>query len=593
MHTTAYRGRWLNLAVDDEPVITYAEEVHLAGLEGPQVQTWAMKKIEECMKRIRFLGTLYNGAAPINRTLPNEILMEIFGRLQPSVCQRGKGLKYLHVCRLWRQLLLAVPEFWAELLAKSRIVGVPMPQQQDDHLRFMIGLTGSRPITLSLSSGWPCFPLQLADILAPCHHRIVSLTLNNIHSNDGPFLNAFFRNELPLLEYLCVDYGDSQRSQDEPPLIDFKGALLPKLQFLKHPYGTIHLGDVGSQLRRLELFYSIPFKAGKDEPSTLNAIMACCTSLESLLLDDTLPNFEGALEHMRLKPPSTLRELRINDTHGDLLRNFIPYLYYPSTCLVDIECLDHGFTFARASNGLFRADSHLYGQLSTVDEIRLEASTLPGSRHSMVEARVGGTTCLRTRIAASAAPTNPASFLADFAAIFSTPFTKVTILCIDVTIGVTAGNVRYSFRKLLSAFCNLIRLDVRGCDGRHDIIPLLKESAGPSSEACACLRLEELRIDWLRAQDAAFSPTRTPSEFSQHDRFGPAVFGHFCDIVMRMLKRRKASGTPLKKMTVGVASDLDAYYLDDKRWDPPTLRQRFRRSLGQSLEEVDVVFSDR
>ncbi|RPD73635.1 hypothetical protein L226DRAFT_104752 [Lentinus tigrinus ALCF2SS1-7] len=541
-----------------------------------------MVKIAECMERVRLLKTLYNDAAPINRTLPKEILMEILGRLRPMECRREEGIKFLHVCRLWRQVLLAVPEFWVDLLAKPRILTQPMSEQQKDRLRFTLGLTGSRPLTLSLGSKSSGFPLQLAQIIAPYQNRIVSLTLSTIRPQDSTFLKAFFHDGLPLLERLSVNYVDTPR-QDVEPLIDFRRALFPRLRYLKHPFGLFKLCDIGTQLRELALFYCISFHTGRNAPSTLTSIMACCTSLESLSLHDTIPEFEDAPEHLWLRPPNTLLKLKINDTRGDLLHNVLPYLAYPPTCRVDIHCFDAVSTFA-GNDGFLHRDSQPYRQLRTADEIRLGVGT--------VEARVGGTRRLLTKVDASWSwgRTVLVHCIADFAALFSEPFTKVTTLQISIPpYDPLQDDIRGNLRRLLAAFTNVVRLDVRGCDGRHDIIPLLKESAGPSG-ACACPRLEELRIDWLRADDEAFSCS-LPSDGIWH-RFGPAVFARFCEIVRRMLKRRISSGAPLKRLTVGVASGLDAHYFDGKRWDPVALTQRLRESLGQSLEDVDVVCSD-
>ncbi len=45
-------------------------------------------------------------------------------------------------------------------------------------------------------------------------------------------------------------------------------------------------------------------------------------------------------------------------------------------------------------------------------------------------------------------------------------------------------------------------------------------------------------------------------------------------------------------MAVGVAPGLNAHYFDDKRWDLCALRERLRSSLGDLLEDVDVVGID-
>ncbi|TFK87705.1 hypothetical protein K466DRAFT_101723 [Polyporus arcularius HHB13444] len=168
--------------------------------------------------------------------------------------------------------------------------------------------------------------------------------------------------------------------------------------------------------------------------------------------------------------------------------------------------------------------------------------------------------CINTVLAGGAV-----SLFADFATLFSQPFLQVTTLQIDVASLLSTNHVKCSLRALLVAFANLVRLQVRVCDGRRDIIPLLKERAEPSG-ACTCPRLEALRINWLCAEDQAFKPRKDAWGLAAPDgewyRFDPAVFAMFCDIVERMLEHRRSSGAPLKRLAIGVAPGLNAHYID-------------------------------
>ncbi|TFK87704.1 hypothetical protein K466DRAFT_101725 [Polyporus arcularius HHB13444] len=164
-----------------------------------------MARIEELLERVRSLKALYNDAASINRTLPNEILTEIFSRLRPSEWLGDSGLRLAHICRLWRRLLLTMPEFWVDLLAKPRVFAPGMTQRQGDRLGFYLGLTGSRPITLSLESSArrkAGLPLRMAEIVAPWRHRIAALPISSICRRDDAFLRAFILTSLPSLERL-------------------------------------------------------------------------------------------------------------------------------------------------------------------------------------------------------------------------------------------------------------------------------------------------------------------------------------------------------------------------------------------------------
>ena len=71
-----------------------------------QIQQWAVLKIDEYTNRIRSLKSVYNAGALVNRTLPREVLGEIFANLHHREESRDVELRYLHVCRLWRHLIL-------------------------------------------------------------------------------------------------------------------------------------------------------------------------------------------------------------------------------------------------------------------------------------------------------------------------------------------------------------------------------------------------------------------------------------------------------------------------------------------------------
>ena len=90
------------------------DRVCLTGLDHVEAQRWSMARIEEYKSRIRALCLVYNAAAPINHHLPPEVLMRIFGYLNPGSYRQ---LKYLRVCRQWRDIMLRTPPFWADILS--------------------------------------------------------------------------------------------------------------------------------------------------------------------------------------------------------------------------------------------------------------------------------------------------------------------------------------------------------------------------------------------------------------------------------------------------------------------------------------------
>ncbi|KAM5541990.1 hypothetical protein V8D89_004300 [Ganoderma adspersum] len=91
-----------------------------AGLEGlspDEIRVWALRKSEEYRLLSYTMLSLHNAAAPIH-TLPVEILMKIFGMTWTAWDQQG--LRLTSVCRRWRRVYLATPEFWAEAVAGLR-----------------------------------------------------------------------------------------------------------------------------------------------------------------------------------------------------------------------------------------------------------------------------------------------------------------------------------------------------------------------------------------------------------------------------------------------------------------------------------------
>ena len=86
----------------------------LEGLSPDEIRVWALRKSEEYRLLSYTMLTLHNAASPIH-TLPVELLMKIFGITWNGWDQQG--LRPTSVCRRWRRIYLATPEFWAEAVA--------------------------------------------------------------------------------------------------------------------------------------------------------------------------------------------------------------------------------------------------------------------------------------------------------------------------------------------------------------------------------------------------------------------------------------------------------------------------------------------
>ncbi|KAM5530662.1 hypothetical protein V8D89_015683, partial [Ganoderma adspersum] len=82
-----------------------------------EARIWARNRIEECKKQLDVLIAIQNSITLIN-TLPNELLMKVFASIPAYIWPRcvlwilTTGL----VCRQWRAVVLATPEFWVKSL---------------------------------------------------------------------------------------------------------------------------------------------------------------------------------------------------------------------------------------------------------------------------------------------------------------------------------------------------------------------------------------------------------------------------------------------------------------------------------------------
>ena len=91
----------------------------IAALNPSEVQPWCKSRIGEYKARVRALRSVYNAAALINRMLPPELLMEIFGNLHHG-SSLYSGLRVMRVCRAWNILVKVTPQFWANLVRVPR-----------------------------------------------------------------------------------------------------------------------------------------------------------------------------------------------------------------------------------------------------------------------------------------------------------------------------------------------------------------------------------------------------------------------------------------------------------------------------------------
>ncbi|PIL33137.1 hypothetical protein GSI_04586 [Ganoderma sinense ZZ0214-1] len=81
-----------------------------------EARIWTRNRIEECKKQLDALIAIQNTITPIN-TLPNELLTKIFASIPIySWLSAPWMLSMTQICRRWRAVVLATPEFWVKPL---------------------------------------------------------------------------------------------------------------------------------------------------------------------------------------------------------------------------------------------------------------------------------------------------------------------------------------------------------------------------------------------------------------------------------------------------------------------------------------------
>ncbi|RPD55699.1 hypothetical protein L227DRAFT_478105, partial [Lentinus tigrinus ALCF2SS1-6] len=92
-------------------ILPAADRRCLSGLVGSEIRSWTLARAEEYRKLALALLAIHNLAAPIH-CLPNELLSLIFAH----AWHNWKSYSLAHVCRHWRRVLLATPEFWVDAI---------------------------------------------------------------------------------------------------------------------------------------------------------------------------------------------------------------------------------------------------------------------------------------------------------------------------------------------------------------------------------------------------------------------------------------------------------------------------------------------
>ncbi len=324
-------------AEDDLPGTSGTELADFPGAAGT--------KIQEHKGRIRALRSVYNSAAPINRTLPVELLMEIFSRVHPVDFSRRRGMFMLRICRFWTDVLYRTPQFWSNVLAKHHVL-TSLSDRKLERFRVALKYSGTRPLSLSFRA----LPIPLAELLCLHADRITALHVDINIGVEG--LDMLLEAKVPVLERLSITpwtspwviYWRSGRHSSEYARLPNITAL-PALRSIRVASGHFTDSIASSTLCHVDLIgcWCPACKAGRpdDQFRHLLRTLAQCTSLETLRLKRCIPSSPMARE--RRLPGSTilprLRHLEVHD-FGSGVSTLLAHLIFPTSTSLELKVGD-------------------------------------------------------------------------------------------------------------------------------------------------------------------------------------------------------------------------------------------------------------
>ncbi|KAI0373724.1 hypothetical protein BV20DRAFT_671600 [Pilatotrama ljubarskyi] len=141
------------------------------------------------------LWSLRNMAIPLHRLLPVEILMRIFAHFRPS--ESRIAISLMHVCRHWRAIIIAMSEFWADMLRVS-----------------MVYRDGRLLETILFRSASQLFGVKYphrrgggaisSEVMAPHLHRISHLELSTVDEKPIDLYPLLKDGHFSSLQRLCI-----------------------------------------------------------------------------------------------------------------------------------------------------------------------------------------------------------------------------------------------------------------------------------------------------------------------------------------------------------------------------------------------------
>ncbi|KAM5543974.1 hypothetical protein V8D89_002591 [Ganoderma adspersum] len=610
------------------------DRIALSHLAPDEVQEWGLLRITEyrnhnCLLRerygaearnaisknkshIRAIHIAYNDAAPINRRLPPEVLIEIFSHVHPVVTPR-RHVPILGVCSYWRRLLFRTPQFWANILS------LPIWKSWDPKYYrsldlFEVAMARSAPQRLTLSV--PSCDSYIADTLASHAIRISSLKVGPTWYHLGCMAQVL-EQRMPLLTYLAILHQRSWWRNASTFTLNLPS--YPNIQTLEFDDTYFHIPVAPlayASLRHLKLKHCIV----RPPPGTGGSVRAFCTvqntlgsfpNLETLSLvyslsdDDprgnlrALPELESKTIHL-----PRLRHLELVDIPA-YVHLFLSHLIFPATTSLVLEpAYAHDFSRRPPAVPLFPDINPFPTPTAELSLCLYSRSVRSGDEYVARWETLTGDGVRPVRITLPSIQRqwrdHDASLVARFtrelaAALAPAPAPGVASLDVQTYTYFAASEWRRLMLELpglrsLACSCpwtTKTLLDVLGA----------RSSDSDPGDGFLCTRLAHLSLSWEIPHDTRLGQGgEWDSLRRQGDVNGPgpkrlvASLAEFCDALGACLTKRVGHCEPIRKLEVTLHWEFrrsERSVLEG--WQVALVEQRLRHALGHLVGNVVVV----
>lgn len=317
------------LRIPDEDVYTLHKN------PPPDIQQWALVRVQLYEDYARAMRSVCNAAAPINQCLPPEVLMRVFSCISP----KGMGdIRLMHVCRSWRAILGRTSEFWVDMLSLPRVWAIP------DLLEAILLLSSSRPLVLRAASP----DVYSSQFMIPHLCRVVGLAIACTNTEFCQFYMLLREGHFTNLERLrLISLGGASST---PPAFEEEGekcadACLPRLRRLEVSPCFVDDYLVVASITSLSVLapnHGLTWLSNETVSSPqalLRALSRCARHLASLHIEFTLPA-KGWVppEHCSPLDLPALLELSVADAIPDPVESFLAAITIPSSSSISILC---------------------------------------------------------------------------------------------------------------------------------------------------------------------------------------------------------------------------------------------------------------